>query len=104
MLVFAIPVTHTPKGGMGYTTEGIWTLQHLDVMMDDGSKLSTETISLDIQLTQFKVVPVIEDVITLTSGQAFVIDDIHPDGQGAAKLILKAAAPILTAGPLDVYS
>ena len=99
MLVFAIPVTHTPKGGEPYLTQGIWTLQHLDVMMDDGSKLSTETISLDIQLMQFFFIPAVGDTIALISGQTFLIDDIRPDGQGGAKLILKANIPIL-AGPV----
>ena len=98
MLVFAIPVTHTPVGGVGYLTQGIWSMTHLDVMMDDGAKLSTVTISLGIALSQFDFIPAVGDMITLASGQTFLIDDIQPDGQGGAKLLLKANAPVL-AGP-----
>jgi|ERR1035437_151899 hypothetical protein len=100
MLVFAIPVTHTPKGGVSYLTQGIWSMTHLDVMMDDGSKLSTVTISLGISLSQFYFIPAVGDTIALAeSGQTFLIDDIQPDGQGGAKLLLKAAVPVL-AGPV----
>ena len=98
MLVFAIPVTHTPVGGTGYLTNGICSMTHLDVMMDDGAKLSTVTISLGISLSQFNFIPGTGDLITIASGQVYEIDDIQPDGQGGAKLLLKARAPVL-AGP-----
>jgi hypothetical protein len=105
MAIFAVPVMITPTvsqpasgGATSYWSGGIWTVQHLDVMMDNGSKMSTVTISLGIQLGNFEVTPCVGDMITIATGQQYLIDDIQPDGYGGAKLILKATQALLSGG------
>lgn len=106
---FGKPVTVTPKAsqpfGQPYPARGIWTVEHLDVPLEDGGTLSSRTLKLGIRLAEFSFSPRQGDWIStvacelpLTYWQGefqaganidFLIDDLHPDGQGGAELILK---------------
>lgn len=100
--VFGKPLTITPAVGSPYSAQGIWTVRHVDLALDDGEMMTSRTLTMDVRLTDLPVLPAQGDVVTLVAddqslfdGSAigdnvnFVIDDVNLDGGGAAKLILK---------------
>ena len=116
MDVFAIPVTWTPTVSQPaqppYMVNAIWTVKDVDVIMEDGSVLASKSIELGIQYSLFAVPPRKGDgvQITLTEfmiaqmGQVavnrgfanpanYLIDQVRPDGQGGARIVLKALQP-----------
>jgi hypothetical protein len=116
MDVFAIPIAWTPTvsqpGQPPYTVNAIWTVKDIDVLMEDGSVLASKSIELGIQYSLFAVPPRKGDgvQITLTEfmiaqmaqvpvGRGFanpanyLIDQVRPDGQGGARIVLKALQP-----------
>jgi hypothetical protein len=109
MTVFSYPVTITPKvsqpNAAPYPARGIWTVTELDVIAEDGGVLSNRTLKFGIALNDFTFAPKQGDWITALAGQLplgywqdeflvgatvdFIIDDVRPDGQGGATLVLK---------------
>ena len=115
MDVWAKPVMVTPvksqPGQPAYAAEGIWTQTDIDVLLDGGERLASSTLTLGIKLDDFVaaaagVWPAVGDQLSVlrsdipglapgVSGSAnFLIDMVRPDGQGGAKLILKALTPV----------
>lgn len=118
--VFGIPIVLTPTasqpGQPAYSSDvngnpllAIWSVKDVDVMLNDGALLATKTLELGIQYSRFSVPPRRGDgvQITLTEfmiaqlGQApvnrgfanpanYTIDQVRPDGQGGARILLKA--------------
>ncbi len=94
MVIFAIPVTVTPtvsqpNGPACYVARGIWTVQDVDVVLEDGSTIASKSYWLGIKLDDFAVPPIKGDGILL-KGDNYLIDQVRPDGHGGAKLVLKA--------------
>jgi hypothetical protein len=115
MDVWAKPVTVTPiksqPGQSAYSAQGIWTQSDIDVLLDGGERLASSTLTLGIKLDDFAaagagVWPAVGDQISVlrsdipglaagvTGSANFVIDVVRPDGQGGAKLTLKALTPV----------
>ena len=96
MTTFAIPVTITPTVSQPlaapYANRGIWSVQDVDVMLEDGSMLSSKSYTLGISFADYVVAPSKGDGIALNGGN-YLVDQIRPDGQGGARLILKALQP-----------
>ena len=95
MATFAIPVTITPTvsqpSAAAYSAQGIWTVQDVDVLLEDGSTIASKSYWLGIALGEFTIAPIKGDGVTL-NGNGYLIDQVRPDGQGGAKLVLKATA------------
>ena len=85
-----------------YTARGIWTVRHVDIALLDGGVLSSETISVDIRISEFPAEPTQGDKITIISDDQYTIfgispgtpvdllvDDVQDDSGGGTKLILK---------------
>lgn len=107
MRTFALPVTVTPNDGAGaaYAAQGIWRYQDLDVMLEDGSSLSSTTITLGIRISDWKVFPKVGYAISAdppkwapVQARNYLIDKVRPDGQGGASLVLKAKQPVPATG------
>lgn len=101
MQAFGKPFTVTPSASLPdaapYRVCGIWEEQHVDIQTMDGGVLSSNTIDLGIKLDDFTAVPQQGDMVALTSVRDwrpellgnYIIDDVKPDGQGGAKIMLK---------------
>ena len=89
----------------GYSARGIWTVDDVNMVTEDGGNFSNRTLKLGIRLAEFTVYPKQGDRITSATPDLplayweapippastvdFLIDDFRPDGQGKADLILK---------------
>jgi hypothetical protein len=109
MAAFALPVTITPlvsqKNAAPYAAQGIWTITDLDLVLEDGEAFSNRTLKFGIRLSDYVVAPKQGDWVTSavkylpltywqgdfdpTSDIDLIVDDVRPDGQGGATLILK---------------
>jgi hypothetical protein len=106
MGAFALPVNIVPNdGSAAYAAQGVWRYQDIDVLMEDGSTLSSTTITLGIRLSDWPAIPKVGYAITATppawapvTARAYLIDKVRPDGQGGANLILKAQQPVVSTG------
>jgi hypothetical protein len=107
--VFGKRVTVTPKASQPnaapYCVKGIWEVVHVDLVTEDGGNLSSKTLKLGIRLSDFSFAPKKGDWISTPACDLplvywqgefepgsiidFLIDDIRPDGQGGATLLLK---------------
>jgi hypothetical protein len=96
MATFAKDVTITPfksqPGAPSYAARGIWEAPEIDVPLEDGTVLSSNTIRLGVRLSEFTVPPVTGDKVTV-DGQSYLIDDPDDDGQGGSKWTLKKVLP-----------
>ncbi len=96
MATFAIPITVTPTvsqpGAQGYAAQGIWDVREVDVVLEDGSTLASKTYIVGIRLAEYAVAPRNGDGIVI-NGNNYIIDQMRPDGQGGARLVLKALQP-----------
>ena len=72
-----------------YVAQGIWTVQDVDVLLEDGSTLASKSYILGIRFADYLIPPVKGDGVVLNAAN-YVIDQVRPDGQGGARLILKA--------------
>jgi len=86
-------VVYTPAGGAAITITPISFDEQHEVVMEEGpTAFSTRMPVLDVQLADFATDPKQNDtcVISATGYTAttFQVDDIQPDGHGAAKLLL----------------
>lgn len=109
MDTFALSVTIFPTdGGAPYAARGVWRYQDTDVMLDDGTLLSSTTITLGIRLSEYPAVPLRGYGVQIYRPawakpnafdvQNYVIDMVRPDGQGGASLVLKAKQPVPITG------
>jgi hypothetical protein len=109
MEVFAKPVTVTPTKSQPlaapYDARGIWHVDNVKIVTEDGGTFSNRTIKLSVLMADFTATPAQGDWISTeakhlplaywqgdidpNSNIDFVIDDQSPDGQGGASLILK---------------
>lgn len=109
MGVFGSPVTVTPSRSQPlaapYVARGVWHVDNVNVITEDGGTFSNRTIKLGIRMADFSVTPTQGDWITTSTANLplaywegevdkgesidFVIDDQNPDGQGGASLVLK---------------
>jgi hypothetical protein len=103
---FSKPLTISPlasiPGTTPYVARGIWTVRVVDVILDDGSQLTTRTLEIDVRLSELPVLPMQGDQITIVAdvqsefsgvsiGSPILlqIDDVRLDSGGAAKLLVK---------------
>lgn len=112
---FGKPILFSPfisqPGVQPFMAGGIWTVRYTDVLLEDGSCLTTRLLTVDIQLNEidpvsgapwWPVTPVQGDHVGITADEQFeepgivagqivdcVVDDVRRDSGGAAKLILK---------------
>lgn len=100
MAVFSInyevnPVSSRP-GDPPYTARGVFTTTAVDVPLPQGGIMSDQQTTMGIRLADFDGPPPGPpgDLLTLESdGRRFVVLDIDIDGQGGAKLALRALTP-----------
>lgn len=95
MLVFGIPILVTPTFSQSdapnsYAATAIWESKHADVLLDDGTVVSSNQIDVGIRLSDYPVPPVKGDGIQV-AGVDYNIFDTQADGQGGSKLILRFA-------------
>jgi hypothetical protein len=101
MHAFGKPITITPTvsqpNAAPYPARGVWEEQHVEIPLMDGGLLSANTLDLGIRLSEFAVRPVQGDFVGIADTRfwrpeligSYVINDVKPDGQGGAKIILK---------------
>lgn len=105
MDAFAVPVVHLPYAGGGpYARRGSYAAPAQAVDLKTEIPVSSSAPSLGIQLSAWTVAPDQDDVIRFEAAVAvrlgfgnanidFLVEDVQPDGQGGAKLILKRKPP-----------
>ena len=105
MNTFALPVTVTPASGAPFAGRGVWRYQDMDVLLEDGSSLSSTTITLGIRIAEFGVLPKVGDALAAdppawapVQARHYLVDKVRPDGQGGASLVLKAKQPVPVTG------
>jgi hypothetical protein len=93
MATFAVEITIIPivsqPTTFPYQARGIWASKPVDVQLEDGSILSSQTYTLGIRLSEFAV-PVVQGDHLIISGVEYAVDDTDDDGQGGTVLTLKA--------------
>lgn len=109
MTVFGAPITVTPTKsqplGAPYAARGVWHVENVNLVTEDGGNFSNRSIKLGIRMADFAVTPAQGDWITTqasalplaywqgdvdpNSSIDFEIDDQNPDGQGGTSLTLK---------------
>lgn len=103
------PVKSDPFGAP-YCARGIWTITQADLVLDDGSTMSSRTLKLGIRLCDFPQSPKQGDWITTpvrelplsywqgdldpTADIDLEIVDNQPDGQGGSTLVCKRRTPV----------
>ena len=109
MDTFARPLTVYPVASQPtapqYANRGIWIIDQVPFVGEDGILMSTRTVKMGIMLVDYPVPPQQYDFISVAVADLpmgyktdtlnpnkpvdFVIDDVNPDGQGGAHLTLK---------------
>lgn len=97
--LFARPVTFTPiksqPTAAAYGGRGIYGTVPLDVMAEDGSILSDLKTILDILESEFSVLPMQQDQLTIPASQGlmalgtFEVSDVTTNGGGETTLTLR---------------
>jgi hypothetical protein len=107
--LFGCQVTVTPVKSQPlaqpYGAQGIWTVENVNIVTEDGGVFSNRTIKLGIRMADFTVAPAPGDWISTAASHLplaywqgdvdpyavldFIVDDQNPDGQGGASLTLK---------------
>jgi hypothetical protein len=109
--IFSQPLTITPTVSQSatlnhpvvpYAGRGVWSSTIEAVTLEDGSKLTTRTLSISIRLSEYAVPPQQGDTVSLVSDTtsffagiaigttvSFVIDDLFFKGDGSVLIILK---------------
>ena len=100
MNAFAIGVVFTPPGQAPLPqSRGVWSYRTSDVILEDGSRLSTVDISLGIWGSEYPVMPQSGWKMRNTvNGSDYLVDAVIPDGQGGWTVRLKALTPVLVSG------
>lgn len=102
--VTIIPVKSQPMSGP-YSSRGVWQVDNINVATDEGGTFSSRILKFGIKLNEFTIPPLQYDILSImasdlpmgyfadalvpSSNIDFVINDIQPDGQGGATLMLK---------------
>jgi hypothetical protein len=93
---FAKPLVIKPLASQplapAYTARGDWVKRPVDIATEGGGVLSTEERVISIRLSEFVVPPAPLDQVQF-NGEWYWIDDVDEDGEGQAKLALKAVNP-----------
>lgn len=71
-----------------YAARGVWTVRNVDIAVEGEGILSGQNRVLGVRLSEFAVVPVPGDRVTV-QGNPYLIDDVDEDGQGGAEWALK---------------
>jgi hypothetical protein len=100
---FGRPITLHPlksqPGQPAYTQRAVWSVKNVDIGLEDGKILSSDNLTLGVQLAAFAVAPTKGDRVEAAAyqGQPAIplcsIDDTDDDGQGGSTWTLKKAAP-----------
>lgn len=85
--VTVTPVASQPGNPQPYAARGVFDRAHLPEQIYQ-NQLSSTAPMLGIRLQDFSIPVVRKDEIAI-DGVDYVIDDIEPDGQGGATLMLK---------------
>jgi hypothetical protein len=113
MDIFSRPVVISPLKSQpnigSYAARGIWTMNSVNIVTEEGGQLSSTTLHFGIKLSDFVIAPKQGDWISTTASQIplaywqgdvdpnanvdFIVDNFSPDGQGGADLILKRVTP-----------
>lgn len=102
--VLIMPLQSQPLAAP-YPARGVWTIEDVSIVTEDGGKFSSITLKFGIRLADFTIAPKQGDWISTAANQLplaywqgdvdpkanidFIIDNFTPDGQGGAVLILK---------------
>lgn len=111
MTAFAKPVTITPVKSQSlaapYPSQGIWTIDSVDLVMEDGTPMTSRTIKFGVQFSDYPIMLAQGDIITTIASNVplaywqgdndinpssnidFIVNDQRPDGQGGCTLVLK---------------
>jgi hypothetical protein len=96
MATLAIAVTITPTVSQphaaAYANRGIWTVQDVDVVLEDGSIIASKSYTLGIALADYAIAPLVGDGVAIGADN-YLVDMVRPDGQGGVRLMLKALQP-----------
>jgi hypothetical protein len=89
-------------GAAPYIARGIWNVRAINIAMEDGAILSSQTNRLSIRISEFPTALLQGDYVildqlpeqlgTALGGTSYVFDDDDPDGQGATDVTLKQQA------------
>lgn len=94
---FAVPITIVPIKSQpsmaSYDNRGIWKVDAVTVIMENGMPLTTTTYTIDLRLSDYTVPPMQGDHM-IRKGNTFEFDKRTIDGQGNVKWTLKASAAI----------
>lgn len=92
---FAKPIVIKPLASQplapAYTARGDWVKRPVDVPVE-GGVLSSEERVISIRISEFAIPPAPLDQVQF-KGEWYWIDDVDEDGEGQAKLALKAVDP-----------
>ena len=93
------PVASQPAAPQPYDGRGVWTSKPTEIVTEEGRVLNTSRLTLGVRLSEFEVAPKARDLVDIPAHLSLPaeglcwIEDIDPDGQGGATLVLKRGAP-----------
>lgn len=100
---FGRPVTVKPLASkpirQPFDTSGVWAVQNTSIELEAGASLNTTKITLGIRLSDWKYPPEQFAFVRVPAAGFYPdegtlwIDNINPDGQGGASLVLKRGNP-----------
>lgn len=90
MMAFSRAVVATAPGGDPFTARGDFRNEAAEVETVEGYHSTTEPV-LRVRLADWTDPPVQDMTLVIAGvdGVAFTIDDVQPDGEGGARLLLK---------------
>ncbi len=80
--------TYTPSGGSPESVTGIFDGVSVEVDLNTGELIQSTEPFLTVRLADLAVAPTVGDAITVRT-IGYTIAEIHPDGQGDARLKLQ---------------
>ena len=85
--------TYSPARGAPFPIDGVFDRAYKELILLDGdSGADILTPVLGVRLAQFPAPPAKNDRVYVASvGITYIVKDVHPDGHGAAKLLLSKA-------------
>lgn len=90
--VFGEPVMFLPAIGSPLAVSGIFDEAYREVDLAGGMAVTTESPVLGIRVSDFSVLPVQGDQVTVASrSKTYVVREVQIDGHGGAKLLLNDA-------------
>lgn len=88
---FGTAITYQPATGVPFPISGIYDKAFFGVDPTTGESVVTNQPTVGVQMSQFSghANPLQGDQLTiLRTGEVWVIREVHPDGHGAARLML----------------